>query len=338
MVFEELPTTPRADELVDQAFSRAARSGRAKSGHEAQESMLRTAGNILSDNLENIVTVWPDFETIDPVHYELAEAVLQNAGLGGVDELRQHLSGLGWASRQIASIRDEYTGRLRGVDDTTSRKLRKQAFARYADIVDDIEDDLDVVGTARDALRDLPDIRPDEPTIVVAGYPNVGKSTFVNRVTSTGNDVAAYPFTTTQIQVGHVDRPVTSNGSGPSAGHGRVRYQLVDTPGLLDRPPSERNAIESQAVSALTHLADAVLVLVDASEGCGYPLEDQLTLRDTVVGQFDVPVITVCAKSDQSTDVDAVHYMSETDKESMVRVLNAAVEAIGYEPELPFER
>ncbi|NIU67002.1 MAG: GTP-binding protein, partial [Actinobacteria bacterium] len=102
----------------------------------------------------------------------------------------------------------------------------------------EVADDLDRVGAARNDLRDLPDIRPDEPTVVVAGYPNVGKSSFVNAVTRASNRVAEYPFTTTGVQIGHVERD-------------RIRYQLVDTPGLLDRPPAERNAIERQAASAL---------------------------------------------------------------------------------------
>ncbi|OYR79265.1 GTP-binding protein, partial [Halorubrum ezzemoulense] len=77
MIFEGLPTTPRSEELVDKAFSRAARAGRAKRGHEAQESMLRTAGNVLSDNLENVVTSWPDFGfDVDPFYYELADALV----------------------------------------------------------------------------------------------------------------------------------------------------------------------------------------------------------------------------------------------------------------------
>ncbi|MFB6171757.1 MAG: NOG1 family protein [Haloarculaceae archaeon] len=324
MIYEDLPTTPRAEELVDKAFSRAARAGRAKSGHEAQESMLRTAANIVSDNLENVVTAWPDFETVDRFHYELADAVLADEGLGGVDDLRQHLSEVMWASRQTDSIRSEYQRRLRNVDSETARKLRKQAFARIADVVDEVATDLLAVGEARDALRVLPDIRPDEPTVVVAGYPNVGKSSFVNGVTNARNEVAAYPFTTTGIQVGHFERD-------------RVRYQLVDTPGLLDRPPEERNDIEQQAVSALTHLADAVLVLVDASEECGYPLADQLDLRDDVAARFDAPVLTVCNKSDRSTDVDADAYMSVTEDEGVEDALRAVVEAIGYEPELPFE-
>ncbi len=48
-------------------------------------------------------------------------------------------------------------------------------------------------------------------------------------------------------------------------------------------------------------------------------------------------VLTVCNKSDLSTDVDADAYMSVESGENVEGVLDAAVEAVGYEPELPFE-
>ena len=352
MDFETLPTTPRADELVDQAFSRAARAGRAKHGVEAQESMLQTASNVLSDNLANVVRQWPDFDGVDPFYRELAEAVLAgtddftatvdetttSADEGSVDALRQSLSELSWASRKTKELGREYQGRVRGKNPDAARKIRKQAFARMADVVDEVEGDLTRVAAAREALRRLPDIRADEPTIVVAGYPNVGKSSFVNGVTNARNEIAEYPFTTRGVHVGHVE-------------HRRVRYQLVDTPGLLDRPEAERNAIERQAVSALTHLADCVLVFVDPSGTCGYPIEAQLELRDRVAEQFgDVPVLTVANKADVSTDVAADLYVSITEDEAVAGqptesadatvgsvddVLAAAVEAVGYEPELP---
>ena len=318
MIFEDLPTTPTSEELVDKAFSRAARAGRAKSSFEAQQSMLQTAANILSDNLQNVVTSWPDFGEVDPFYYELADALVN------VNELRQSLSEVQWASRKTADIREEYQGRLRG-DADTARKIRKQAFARLADVVEEVEDDLARISEARDELRTLPEINPDEPTIVVAGYPNVGKSSFVNDVTNARGETASYPFTTRGIGLGHFERD-------------RIRYQIVDTPGLLDRPPEERNDIESQAVSALEHLADCVLFLVDASLDCGYPIDVQLELRDAVEKQFaDVPVLTVCNKADRSRDVEADHYMSVAEGENVAAVLDAAVEAIGYEPELPFD-
>jgi len=328
MIFEDLPTAPTSEELVDKAFSRAARAGRAKSGLEAQQSMLTTATNIVSDNLDNVVTAWPDFDDIDPFYYELADAILgadenPDGRAPGVDGLRQSLSELSWASSQAIALRDEYQPRLTG-DTDTARKLRKQAFARLADVVEEVENDLHRVGDARNALRDLPDIRPDEPAIVVAGYPNVGKSSFVNSVTRARNETASYPFTTEGIGVGHFERD-------------HVRYQIVDTPGLLDRPADERNAIERQAVSALEHLADCVLVLVDASMDCGYPIDAQLQLRDDLAATFDAPLLTVCNKADRSRDVDADYYTSVTEDDNLDAVLDGAVEAIGYEPELPFD-
>jgi nucleolar GTP-binding protein len=314
MIFEDIPTTPTAEELVDRAFSRAARAGRAKSGVEAQRSMLQTAANILSDNLEHVVTSWPDFDTVDPFYHELADAIV------AVDEVRKSLSEVNWASNQADDIKREYQGRLSG-DIETARKLRKQAFARLADVVEEVSEDLDRLGAARDELKVLPDIRPDEPTIVVAGFPNVGKSTFVNRVTNARHETASYPFTTTRIGVGHLTRE-------------HIRYQLVDTPGLLDRE-EKRNAIELQAESALAHVADCVLVFVDASEDCGYPLDDQLALRDAVRERFGVPVLTVCAKADRSRAIDADHYLSVEHDDGIEETVSMAVDAVGYEPELP---
>jgi nucleolar GTP-binding protein len=333
MIFEALPTTPTAEELVDQAFSRAARAGRAKQGVEAQKSMLMTASNVLSDNLENVSRQWPDFRTVDPFYREFGDAVLRRefdiegtdapGETPGIDAAIRHLANVSWAARTAKRLGREYVGRLPNESDG-ARSLRKQAFARMADVLDDVDADLAALGAARDALRDLPDIRTDEPAIVVAGSPNVGKSSFVNAVTRASVETGAYPFTTTGIMVGHVERE-------------RVRYQIVDTPGMLDRPRAERNAIESQAASAMTHLADAVLFVYDASESCGYPLADQRTLHEEVVERFDVPVVTVCNKADLDRGVDADHYMSVTGGEGVEAALDAAVEAVGYELELPFE-
>lgn len=341
MIFEGLPTVPQAEELIDQAFSRAARAGGAKSGREAQQSMLLTASNVLSDNLDNVVTAWPDFETIHPFYRELADAILRRqfpdrtaAGSGaGIDTLRAALSEISWAGRKTHELGREYQGRLPG-DADGARALRKQAFARMADVVREVEDDLKVVGTARDALRDLPEVRPEEPTIVVAGYPNVGKSSFVNAVTRASVETAEYPFTTRGVNLGHVEID-------------RIRYQVVDTPGLLDRPAAERNEIEEQAAAALPHVADIVLVLVDPSITCGYPLDDQIALRDDIAASFDGPVMTVATKADLSTAVDAEYYTCLVDGDTTTTdpdlvtapdaVLKAAIELIDYEPTLPFE-
>ncbi|ELY65308.1 NOG1 family protein [Natronococcus jeotgali] len=352
MIFEDLPTTPTSEELIDKAFSRAARAGKAKGGLEAQQSMLQTAANIISDNLENVVTAWPDFEyDAHPFYYELADAILEKPDAAdadsGVDALRQSLSEVMWASRKAREIHEEYQPKLRKTDIDTARKHRKQAFARLADIVEQVEDDLLWINEARNALRDLPEIDPEEPTIVVAGYPNVGKSSFVNDVTNARGETASYPFTTKGIGLGHfegADLSAESERTERSAMRDHIRYQIVDTPGLLDRKPDERNEIESQAVSAIEHLADCMLVVLDPSGECGYPLESQLELRDAIAAQFEaVPVFTIANKVDRAEgwpdDLEGEYdrAMSVETGENVERVLEAAVEAIDYEPELPFE-
>jgi len=57
-------------------------------------------------------------------------------------------------------------------------------------------------------------------------------------VTRADVDVQPYAFTTKSLFVGHMD-------------HKYLRWQVIDTPGLLDRPLEERNTIEMQARARL---------------------------------------------------------------------------------------
>ena len=77
------------------------------------------------------------------------------------------------------------------------------------------------------------------------------------------------------------------------------RYQVIDTPGLLERELGDRNRIEMQAVTALKHLANSILFILDPSETCGYHMEGQMRLLESVRGLFpDVPMLVVENKVD----------------------------------------
>jgi len=282
MIFEKIGTVPTADELVDKAFSRAVRAGRGKMGtehtdrREIEESMVLTAGNILSDNLRHAAREWPSFERLPPFYRELADI------LAGVDRLRMSLASVTWAADKVREISRRYVATIRKSPDPVA--ARKQAFARMASILKDIDKDLKFLNEARNRLRELPDVK-DEPTIVVAGYPNVGKSSFVAAVTGARPEIAPYPFTTKGVLIGHFV-------------HDRQRYQVIDTPGLLDRPLSERNDIERQAITALLYVGDALLFIIDPSEGCGYTLAEQEHLLAEVRRLVQVPVLVVASKID----------------------------------------
>ncbi|NXC17767.1 NOG1 protein, partial [Corythaeola cristata] len=78
-----------------------------------------------------------------------------------------------------------------------------------------------------------------------------------------------------------------------------LRWQVVDTPGILDHPLEDRNTIEMQAITALAHLRAAVLYVMDVSEQCGHSLEEQVELFRNIKPLFaNKPLIIVANKCD----------------------------------------
>ena len=69
--------------------------------------------------------------------------------------------------------------------------------------------------------------------------------------------------------------------------------------GILDRPLEERNTIEMQAITALAHLQCCILYFLDISEQCGFSLDQQLHLFESIRPLFaNKQVILVANKID----------------------------------------
>jgi len=315
VMFEQLPTVPTSEELLNKSFRRASRA-------TDDESMVQNAGNILSDNLSILIKKFPSFDNLPPFYKEMADII------AGVDHIRISLSRLSWASRQIRVISKEYVGTIRRSHGLDTTPARKSAFGRYSSVMRSIEKDLLFLNEARNLLRKMPTINPAVPTILIAGYPNVGKSSFIVRVTGARPEIAMYPFTTRGIFVGHFMR-------------GDQKYQVVDTPGLLDRPMEERNEIERQTVAALSHLQGVVLFILDPSEHCGYPIDSQLSLAEDLKNWLTLPVLVVANKADilrWGDDQDMLQMSTETGQgvnevlDKLVCLLDAMPP---YVPEVP---
>ena len=66
-----------------------------------------------------------------------------------------------------------------------------------------------------------------------------------------------------------------------------LRWQVIDTPGVLDHPLEEMNTIEMQSITALAHLRSAVMYFMDLSEQCGYTIEAQVNILAYSVDHAD---------------------------------------------------
>ncbi|VUT27614.1 MAG: GTPase CgtA [Candidatus Syntrophoarchaeum sp. GoM_oil] len=274
--YSKMPTLLTSDELMDKAIRRAKRARRGKRNIRAAErTMLLTTSNILSDNLKNVIRNFPSLNMIPPFYLELTDLLV------GVDRLRISLASINWAADKINEIS---RSALRDMKRNEPGTVRKSAFGRIGSIMREITGDLELLSETRDIFKRLPSFR-DCPTAAVAGFANVGKSSFVRLISSAKPVIAEYPFTTQAISVGEIrDR-------------GAI-YQIVDTPGLLDRPLGERNEIEMQAILALKNLTDLIVFIIDPSETCGYSRIEQMHLLDEIGHSFDLPILVISNKAD----------------------------------------
>jgi len=129
--------------------------------------------------------------------------------------------------------------------------------------------------------------RTEVPTIALAGYTNVGKSTLLNALT--GADVSV------EDQLFHTLDPTTRGFE-----HDGRRYLVTDTVGFIRRLP--HHLVEGFASTLEeTLVADVVLHVVDASA----PDDEQDRQRDAVadvlheIGAADLPVVVVPNKIDR---------------------------------------
>lgn len=287
--FEKMPTVLTADELIDKAFRRAEKAasaftpqgGKVAKARQREELRVRTVSNVVRDNLRKILDRTPGVSTLPKFYQELVDTLVDR------DQFHRSLARVNWAIKTIRNLEQRYVEKIRYERDPIEiAKLRRQFYGRVADILKDIGDDLEYLNRARDVLKELPVVDLELPTVVIAGHPNVGKSTLLRALTNAKPEVASYPFTTKGINVGQFEEHY-------------LKYQVIDTPGLLDRPLSERNEVEKQAILALKHLGDVIVYIFDPSEYCGFPIEEQMHLFEEIYSEFgEFPFIVVLNKAD----------------------------------------
>ena len=282
----DIPTVLDADEILDKAFRKASKvvfEGRTRieTVREINIGKLKSVSDTIVTTMGKYVKAFPSIDRQSPFYAQLINVTI------GRDKLKKSLGALDWCRGNVARVAKSAMREM-----VSARKIdridavRREAYGRISSLVKQVGKDLTFLGKARDTMRKFPTVNPEDPTIVVAGSPNVGKSQLVSMISTAKPRVAVYPFTTQEISVGTFEKKY-------------FRYQVIDTPGLLDRELTERNPMELRAILALKHLADIVLFVFDPTETCGYPMAQQEHLLETIKKEFSgVPIVEVENKSD----------------------------------------
>ncbi len=242
-----------------------------------ESARIEAYGKSLMNSLDFIGRCFPSIDQLAPFYQELIKCTLD------YPMLKQSLGAINWAKKQMTGLLHKYTKEL----SLTTRlehfnKLRRAFSGRTSSVMEQIKDNLTYLEYCRKTMKGYPSLKTKVNTIVIAGAPNVGKSTLLAVLTGSKPEIASYPFTTQKLNLGY---DAEDN-------------QYIDTPGLLDRPLEKRNPIERQAILALKHLATIIIFVIDPTETCGYTIPEQRNLLLEIKKTFSLPIIVVANKAD----------------------------------------
>ncbi|KAL3418257.1 nucleolar gtp-binding protein [Phlyctema vagabunda] len=274
--WKDIQPVPTSQEFLDIVLSRTQRRLPTQIRAGFQISRIRNfytrkvkfTQETFTEKLSNILDGFPRLQDIHPFHKDLLNTLYD------ADHFRIALGQLATAKHLIEIVSRDYVRLLKYAQSLFQcKQLKRAALGRMATICRRLKDPLLYLDQVRQHLGRLPSIDPNTRTLLICGYPNVGKSSFLKSVTRADVDVQPYAFTTKSLFVGHFD-------------YKYLRFQAIDTPGILDHPLEEMNTIEMQSITAIAHLRSAILYFMDLSEQCGYTVQAQMQLFQSIKPLF----------------------------------------------------
>ncbi|KTW32566.1 uncharacterized protein T551_00051 [Pneumocystis jirovecii RU7] len=268
MHFKSITQVPPAKEFLDIVLSKTQRKTPTVVRPGFKISRIRSfymkkvtfTKDTLTEKLQAIIDEFPRLNDLHPFYSDLLNILYDK------DHFKIALSHIATAKQLIETVARDYIRLLKYGDSLyRCKQLKRAALGRMATIIRRQSQVLTYLEQVRQHLARLPSIEPNTRTLLICGLPNVGKSSFMNKITRADVEEAPYPFTTKSLFVGHMD-------------YKYLRWQVIDTPGILDHPLEDMNTIEMQSITALAHLRACILYFMDLSEHCGYPIESQVKL------------------------------------------------------------
>lgn len=289
MGFSDLPPVEKIDTYLDTAFKKAKATARKHTLAERDKSALAREKTLsllklnamkeyLVTKFDNLIASYPNMDNVSEFYKHLLKATLDYA------KLKKGLGSLHWASQQLKRLSRTSRAKLLGA--TTVKAVKDHLtsyYGRASSVLKQINKDVEYVRQARRIMKTYPSVKEGVFTICIAGFPNVGKSTLLSKLTNAQPKINAYAFTTTTLNLGYATRR-------------GVTFQFIDTPGTLNRL-EKMNFVERQAFLALRYAADMVIYVFDVTEQSGYALDKQKKLLKQLK-THDKPIICYLSRTD----------------------------------------
>lgn len=287
MNFQDLKTVENPDFYIDLAFRRAKEKAEVikksklhgmpyEKARYTEKLRISTIAGVISSRMQQIIESFPSIDQLPDFYRELISITLDYA------MLKKSLGAVNWLDKRISKLSSEFERRISKSEDPKAiTKLRNEFYGRASSLVKQIKEPLKFLENSRKTMREFPTVKTSVFTVALCGFPNVGKTTLLYKLTGSKPEINSYAFTTKGINVSYI--------------RGEEKIQFLDTPGTLNRP-EKMNRIEKQAYLAMDLVADIFVYVFDLT-GESYPVEKQMELYETVK-KMKKPMIIYLSKSD----------------------------------------
>lgn len=287
MNFQDLKKIEKPDFYIDLAMRRSRekakqiRSSKLKGSRLDKSRYIETRKievikDTISNHMTKILKSYPSIDQLPEFYLELVKCTLD------YPTLKKSLGALGWAIKKTEEFFRIYSSKINKCTDLLKiNQFRREYFGRFASFIKQVSKELQYLEYARKIMKRYPTIKTSIPTIGIAGFPNIGKTTLLYKLTGSKPKIRDYAFTTLGINIAYYIKD-------------DVRIQFVDTPGTLNRF-NKMNEIEQVAYLALKLVAEKIIYIFDLTEP--YPIKDQIKLYRELK-KLDKPIVCYLSKTD----------------------------------------
>ncbi len=248
---------------------------------ELESIKADTFARTIMGHIGKVCSSFPSVDQLPVFYKELLEAVV------GINELRVSIARMQGAAEKIETMAVDFKRAARASDAEKILQKKREFYGRASSMLKKSKAAFSFAENARKTLKNFPSIKTKIPTVCLCGYPNVGKSTLLSRLTGSTPEIAQYAFTTRQLMVGYIDNKI----------------QIIDTPGSFREDFKKMNWIEKQSYLAIKHLSKKIVFVFDITETCGFTTEQQEELFNKIVRKFRAKqFIIYLSKADMGLD------------------------------------
>ncbi|MCA9496349.1 MAG: 50S ribosome-binding GTPase [Nanoarchaeota archaeon] len=240
---------------------------------------IRFINNQTSKHIKKLNKTFPDFRKVNDIYIKLI-----NTSETPVKKIQDALARLLWISNTIDELTQNSEFKIKKARTSeTVGFIMKKYLGRINSYYTKNKEFYQTLNDARKYMNQLPDFK-DLYTISIAGFPNVGKSTLMKKITKSNVEIQNYPFTTKGLMFGYLKK------------NNESIIQFIDTPGLLGR--NKNNAIEERAQIIVTQYCSEIIFVIDFTQSCGFEIDSQIKLLKKTQNQTDKPIIIYLSKTD----------------------------------------